>query len=84
MIDKTKEKLQEIIGCRIMTHYNTGGIVIRISDLHGTFYTLNYEDPRDGRICNINTIRLENDVITCEGKPLQIFERVRPAQIELF
>lgn len=48
-----KIKLQKIIGCRIKTHYNTGGIVTRISGPHGNFYTLNYEDPRDRHICNI-------------------------------
>lgn len=81
---KVKERLQEIVGCRIKTHYNTGGIVTAIHGPYGSHFTLNYEDERDGHRCIINTIRLENGVITCEGKPLKILDRVRPSQLELF
>ncbi|KUO52306.1 MAG: hypothetical protein APF76_04535 [Desulfitibacter sp. BRH_c19] len=78
-----KERLQEIIGCQIRTHYDTGGIVTGIYGPRGDFYTLNYEDQR-GHRCIINTIQVKNEVIICEGKHLHILERARPVQTQLF
>jgi hypothetical protein len=82
--DKTaadEELLSTLIGKEIRTHYNTGGIVTNIAGQHPAngpgLWTINY--TKDGKKsknpCIINSIGIENGVITCEGKPLQIIEK---------
>lgn len=72
-------------GCRIRTHYGTGGVVTSVTGPRpdGT-YAATYEHPRDGKPCWINTIRVENGIITCEGQPLLVLGRERPGQVSLF
>lgn len=81
---KDRELLTQLIGKEIRTHYNTGGIVTNISGPHDRYgpdsWTINY--TKDGKKSKnpfiINSIKVENGVITCEGKPLQIIERYEP------
>lgn len=80
--------LDRIIGCRIRTHYNTGGIVESYSGPHDMYgpgsWTVVYRDQRDNGKCWINSIKAEGMTITCEGQPLEIFECERDTQLSLF
>ena len=83
---KDKALLSALIGKKIITHYNAGGIVTKIIGPHNAYiigphnaygpgtWTINY--TKDGKKSKnpyiINSIKIENGVITCEGKPLQI------------
>jgi len=83
------ESLEEIIGCRIRTHYGTGGIVTSYSGPYETYgpgsWSIQYRHDGDKiSKCNINSIKIENGVITCEGKPLEIVGREADTQISLF
>jgi hypothetical protein len=77
---KDRELLLTLIGKEIRTHYNTGGIVFNISGPHTAYgpgsWSINYSE--DGKkhknFSIINSIKVENGVITCEGKPLRIIE----------
>lgn len=79
--------LRVLVGCRVRTHYGTGGTVMGVTgpwDYHGGCYSITYTDPRDGHKCWINTIRVEDEAVTCEHKPLVIEGREKQAQISLF
>lgn len=75
-----KELLSSLIGKEIRTHYDTGGIVFNVSGPYNSYglgsWTINY--TKDGKKSNspsiINSIKVENGVITCEGEPLKIIE----------
>ncbi|HYE82662.1 MAG TPA: hypothetical protein VEG39_10930 [Clostridia bacterium] len=79
---KDRELLSKIIGKEIRTHYNTGGIVTNVSGPHNSYgpgsWSINY--TQDGKKSKnpsiINSIKIENGIITCEGKPLQIIDQV--------
>jgi hypothetical protein len=77
---KDRELLLTLIGKEIRTHYNTGGIVTNIHGPHNAYgpdsWTINYTEDGKKRKnpCIINSIKVEDGVITCEGKPLQIVE----------
>lgn len=79
-IAKERELLSQLIGKEIKTHYNTGGIVTNIIGPHDRYgpgsWTINY--TKDGKKSKnpfiINSIKVENGVITCEGKPLEIID----------
>lgn len=79
-IVKDRELLSQLIGKEIRTHYNTGGIVFNISGPHTAYgpgsWTINYTEDGKKRKnpCIINSIKVENGIITCDGKPLQIIE----------
>lgn len=80
--------VKSLIGKEIRTHYNTGGIVINVSGPHDAYgansWTINY--TKDGKksksYCIINSIKVENGIITCDGKPLKIIEqkKVEPCE----
>ena len=77
-ISADKELLSTLIGKKISTHYNTGGIVTNVVGPHNAYgpgsWTINYtEDGKKNKNpCIINSIKIENGIITCDGKPLQI------------
>lgn len=79
-----RELLSALIGKEIKTHYNTGGIVTNVIGPHNMYgpgsWSINYTP--DGKKSKspfiINSIKIENGVITCEGKPLQIVEQKEP------
>mgnify|MGYP000883415647 CR=1 FL=1 len=76
--EEDRALLQSLIGKEIRTHYNTGGIVTNVFGPHTAYgpgsWSINY--TKDGKPsknhCIINSIKVENGIITCEGKPLQI------------
>ncbi|MEG3071060.1 MAG: hypothetical protein RQM92_09800 [Candidatus Syntrophopropionicum ammoniitolerans] len=71
--DEKLDALKNIIGCRVSTHYNTGGIVIAVAGPFGGCYTITYKHDRDGKKCWINSIRVgEDGVITYEKASLKI------------
>lgn len=76
--------LDAILGCRIRTHYNTGGVAKSYSGpyLNGC-YSLVYLDD-NGMRSWLNTITVENGRVLCEGKPLQVGRLVRDVQMSLF
>jgi len=77
--------LDAILGCRIRTHYNTGGIAQSYSGPYkGDVYTVVYRDERDNHTCWLNTIRVENGVVTCEHVPLQVLDVAENTQMSLF
>lgn len=82
MADEKLEVLKNIIGCRVDTHYHTGGVVIEVNGPFGDRYTLTYKVG--GSKYWINSIRVEDGVITCEGKPLKISGQPAPRQLSLF
>lgn len=80
---KDRELLSTLIGKEIRTHYNTGGIVTNIIGPHSHHYgpehwTINY--TKDGKRSKspfiINSIKVKNGIITCDGKPLQIVDHI--------
>lgn len=79
-ITQVRNLLSTLIGKEIRTHYNTGGIVTNVIGPHNAYgpgsWTINY--TKDGKKrknpCIINSIKVENGIITCDGKPLQIIE----------
>ena len=76
--------LDAILGCRIRTHYNTGGVVQSYSGPYeGNVYTVVYRHERGGPCC-LNTIRVENGIVTCEHVPLQVLDVAENAQMSLF
>jgi len=83
------EILENLIGCRIQTHYGTGGIVTSYSGPHEMYgpgsWSIQYRhDGEKIPHCNINSIKIENSVITCEGKPLKILGSEEDTQMSLF
>lgn len=83
------DMLESIIGCRIQTHYGTGGIVTSYSGPHEAYgpgsWSIRYRHDGD-KIpkYNINSIKIESRVITCEGVPLKILGREENTQMSLF
>lgn len=85
--------LKDLIGCEVKTHCGTGGIVTSVSGPHagdswrspGT-YTIMYRrtaaPPNDKNW--LNTIRVENGVVTCEHRPLKISGKPLPRQLDIF
>lgn len=90
MIDSEKNSvLDALIGCRIQTHYGTGGIVTSYYGPHEAYgsdsWTIQYRHKNEKKpSCWINSIKVENGVITCEGIPLQILDREEDSQMSLF
>ena len=82
--DEKLDALKNIIGCRVDTHYRTGGIAIAVAGPFGDCHTITYRHDRDGKKCWINSIRVEDGVITCEGVPLKISGQPTPRQLSLF
>ena len=83
--------LDALIGCRIQTHYGTGGVVVSYSGPWDEVpwgkncWTIRYlHDGDRSPTCYINSIKIEGGVITCEGKPLRILGRERNVQMSLF
>ena len=82
-------ELDNLIGRRIKTHYNTGGVVTSYSGPHGTGYngepgySVTYRDAHGDR-CWLNSITVVGGVVICESQPLQIFEQVDAIQTDLF
>jgi hypothetical protein len=80
-MQKNHELLLTLIGKEIRTHYNTGGIVTNVHGPHNAYgpgsWTINYtvNGKKSKSPCIINSIKVENGVITCEGKPLQIIKK---------
>jgi hypothetical protein len=76
-----KELLSSLIGKKIRTHYDTGGIVFNVSGPHNAYgpgsWSINYTEDGKKRknFSIINSIKVENGVITCDGKPLQIIDQ---------
>jgi|GEM_PF-1591779 len=67
--------VKAIIGCRIETHYGTGGIVDEvIGPFEDGFYTIVYKHPVDGKKRWINSITVKENTVLCEGVPLKITE----------
>ncbi|HZK58080.1 MAG TPA: hypothetical protein VFD17_07200 [Clostridia bacterium] len=82
--DEKLEILKNLIGCRIDTHYNTGGIVTDVNGpFHDGYYTLFYAHDRDGSRCWINSIKVDDDLVTCEGVPLKISGQSKPRQLDI-
>jgi hypothetical protein len=79
-ITQVRNLLSTLIGKEIRTHYNTGGIVTNVIGPHNAYgpgsWTINYTEDGKKRKnpCIINSIKVENGIITCDGKPLQIIE----------
>jgi ParB family chromosome partitioning protein len=73
--------VKALVGHRIRTHYNTGGVVARV-DYWGDAdsYTIYYEDENAHKRLWLNDIKLQDGVILCEGKPLAIDEEEQAAQ----
>lgn len=94
MIEHKKNSvLDALIGCRIQTHYGTGGIVTSYSGPYDDDelpwgkgrYTIQYRRENEKKpSCWINSIKVENDVVTCEGVLLQILGREEESQMSLF
>lgn len=84
--------LENLIGCRIQTHYGTSGIVTsysgpyeEVAPLGKGCYTIRYRHEDEVKpSCWINSIKIENGVITCEGIPLKILDREENVQTSLF
>jgi hypothetical protein len=82
--------LRLLIGCRIRHHEWFGGVCTAVEGpWNDGCYTVVYAHPEDGKPCWINSIRVENGVITYqhdyrERKPLIIEGRERQAQLSLF
>jgi hypothetical protein len=80
--------LESVLGCRIQTHYGTGGIVESYSGPYENgYYSIIYREQREGQrpgICGINTIKTDNGVITCEGVPLKIKGCEKEIQLTFF
>lgn len=73
--EKELDLLKSIIGCRIKTHYGTGGIVDGVSEPYGDgFYTITYKHPINGKKCWINSISIRENTVLCESVPLLIEE----------
>ena len=80
------DDILDLIGRTIRTHYGTGGKVIYVGQPHKdkSLFNLNYTDPRDGRRCIINNLKLVNGQVLCEGIPLEISGTPAPRQLSLF
>jgi len=81
--------LEALIGCRIKTHYGTGGIVTSYCGPHDAYgagsWSIYYRHDGDKTPkYNINSIKIENGVIACEGRPLTIMRQEDDAQESLF
>lgn len=83
--------LEALIGCRIQTHYGTGGVVASYSgpydDEHWghNSWSITYKADRDRTPqCYINSIKTDGGVITCEGIPLKVIGREEETQMSLF
>jgi len=80
------DDIHDLIGCTIRTHYGTGGKVIYVGRPYKdkSLFNLNYTDPRDGRRCIINYLKLVGGQVLCECIPLKISGTSAPRQLSLF
>lgn len=80
--------LDELLGHRIRTHYGTEILITYYSGPHTSYgpgsWSAGYKDDRGNVREHVNSIKTENGIITCEGKPIVILDREVPTQICLF
>jgi ParB family chromosome partitioning protein len=75
------DQVYKLVGQKIKTYYHTGGVVINVSGPGDDgFYSVVYKDAPNAKPCWLNTITLEDGVVLCEGKPLEIKEVELPTK----
>jgi len=88
MHGQKNEFLEAILGCRVRTHYGSEILVTYYYGPHEIYgpgsWTIGYKDERGHVGPHFNSIKVENGLITCEGKPLEILGREADMQTSLF
>ena len=88
-IELERNILVGLVGCRIRTHYKTGGVVHSFSGPyelpeHGRRWTVVYEQSGGG-FGYLNTIEIaQTGQVLCEGKCLEVIGRERDVQMNFF
>lgn len=88
MKGQKNEFLDAILGCRVKAHYGSEILITYYYGPHDGYgsdsWSIGYKDERGHVGAHFNSIKVENGVITCEGKPLEIFSREADTQTSLF